>query len=283
MRNEKKALPTTQAVSLRVTFVIPAYNVQTEVMKESFQSIQQQTFRNFEAIVVDESSDPICAAACKALCEEDPRFIYLRPTNRLGLAGSLNYAIDQARGEFIARFDSDDICLPDRISEQIKFLDSNPIVGVLGGWMEIISDDSATVTSRRYPEYNRDICRGIQTTTTIAHPTVMFRKSLMDKYSAYNATYRFSEDLELWLRWMNSDVVFHNLPKVLVQYRQSSTQRSPKHWRFNVRARVRNFSTKYFLRRCMGLMGIIAWIIVPDSIQELIYHHFIFSIKNVKG
>lgn len=264
-------------VSPRVTVVIPAFNVPPAIVEASIRSIREQTFRDFESIVVDESTNPECAAACKALCEEDSRFIYMRPPIRLGLAGSLNFALEHARGEIVARVDADDICIQDRFARQVEYFDANPSVEVLGGWMEIISDYGESVALRRYPENHRSIVAAMQITNAMAHPTIMFRKVVTESFGSYDANFRLAEDLELWLRWMNSGVIFHNLPLVLVKYRKSLTQRSADNWKYNMRARLRNFSAKHLLRRCVGLLIVGVFPLVHDSIQERIYRLVIFS------
>ena len=84
-----------------VTVVVPSFNEDPHIVRASLESIRAQTFADFECIVVDESSRPELAEACRAVCAEDPRFIYVHPTERLGLPKSLNLAISKARGQLI--------------------------------------------------------------------------------------------------------------------------------------------------------------------------------------
>lgn len=259
----------------RVTVVIPSFNEPTEVLRKSLDSVAAQTMTDFECLVIDESTRPEAAATCRALCERDARFRYVHPETRIGLAASLNLGLSMARAPLIARFDADDICLPHRLERQVAFLDAHPEVGVLGGGLEIFTAEDGTIAVRDYPVDPRVIERRFQTTTPIAHPTVMMRKSVVDCFGGYDPSFRFAEDLDLWLRLLNRDVRFANLPEVLVRYRQQSTARNPQHWQFNLRARTRNFSRRQFPRRVMGVLAIAAWRVIPKPIQEHVFHRLL--------
>lgn len=254
-----------------VTVVVPSFNENPHIVRASLESIRSQSFAEFECIVVDESTSHDLAEACRDVCAEDPRFIYLHPTERLGLPKSLNLAISKARGQLIARFDSDDVCMPDRLALQVAFLQAHPEISVVGGALDIISNEGKFIAHRRYPQTSTAIAKGMQLTTTIAHPTVMYRKEAIEKHGGYNPDYRFAEDLDLWLRWMNAGLLFSNLPQVLVQYRQDSTRRDHRHWHFNLRARTANFSVQHSVRRVIGIACVVTWIAVPKKVQELIF------------
>ncbi|MEK8024801.1 glycosyltransferase [Pseudaquabacterium rugosum] len=254
-----------------VSVVVPSFNEDPHIVRASLESIRAQTFSDFECIVIDESTRPELAQACRAVCAEDPRFIYVHPTTRLGLPKSLNLAISKARGQLIARFDSDDVCMPERLALQVAYLQAHPEISVVGGALDIISDEGKFLAHRRYPQTSAAIAKGMQLTTTIAHPTVMYRKKAIEQHGGYNADYRFSEDLDLWLRWLNAGLCFANLPQVLVQYRQDNTRRDSRHWRFNLRARTSNFTAQHWLRRVIGIACIATWVVMPEKAQEQIF------------
>jgi glycosyltransferase involved in cell wall biosynthesis len=255
-----------------VSVVIPSFNEEPHIVRASLESIRAQTFANFECIVVDESTSSELSEACRTVCTEDPRFVYVHPTERLGLAKCLNLAISQARGQFIARFDSDDLCMPDRLELQVAFLQAHPAISIVGGALDIISNEGRVIAHRHYPQTSTAIAKGMHLTTSIAHPTVMFRKEAIEWHGGYNSKFHFAEDLDLWLRWMNAGLLFANLPQVLVHYRQDSTRRDQRHWSFNLRARTSNFSGQYLVRRAIGISCIAIWVAVPKMIQELVYN-----------
>jgi glycosyltransferase involved in cell wall biosynthesis len=254
-----------------VTVVVPCFNEEPHIVSSSLESIRNQSFENFECIVVDESTRPELAEACRNFCAKDSRFIYIHPPIRLGLPSSLNLAISKARGQLIARFDSDDVCNLDRFALQVAFLQSHPEITVVGGALNVINDEGKLLAHRRYPVNSADIEKGMHLTTTLAHPTVMFRKLAIEKHNGYNADFRFSEDLDLWLRWLNAGLLFANLPQVLVQYRQNYTRRDTRHWQFNLKARTSNFGTRYLIRRIIGIVCIAVWCIAPSMVQEKIF------------
>lgn len=254
-----------------VTVVVPSFNEDPSIVRASLESIRLQTFTDFECIVVDESTRPDLAEACRAVCAEDHRFIYINPTERIGLPKSLNLAISKARGQFIARFDSDDVCMPERLALQVAFLQAHPEISVVGGALDIINSEGYFLAHRRYPQTPTAIAKAMQLTTTIAHPTVMYRKEAIEQHGGYNPDFRFAEDLDLWLRWMNAGLRFANLPQVLVQYRQDNTRRDHRHWRFNLRARTANFTMKYLVRRVLGIACIATWGAMPKIVQEQVF------------
>lgn len=266
-----------------VTVVIPTFNEDAKIVRISLESIRGQTFSDFECIVVDESTRPELADACRAVCSEDPRFIYIHPTQRLGLAQSLNLAISKARGQLIARFDSDDICMPERLKLQVDFLQAHAEISVVGGAMDIVSTEGRLLAHRSYPQSSNEIASAMQLTNAIAHPTVMFRKEAIDHFGGYNPDYRYCEDLDLWLRWMNAGLLFRNLPQVLVKYRQDNTRRDQLNWRYNLRVRLSNFSYRHLIRRVIGITCIAAWVAVPGKLQELIYRLILLSRGNQEG
>lgn len=266
-----------------VTVVVPSFNEDSKVVRISLESIRDQTFTDFECIVVDESTSLDLADACRAVCAEDNRFIYIHPTERIGLSQSLNLAVSKARGQLIARFDSDDICTPDRFGLQVAFLLAHPDISVVGGSMDVISSEGRLIAHRSYPQSANEIASAMQFTNAIAHPTVMFRKEAIDRHGGYNANYRYCEDLDLWLRWMNAGLIFRNLPQVLVQYRQDNTRREHLHWQYNLRVRIANFSAQHLIQRIIGVVCIAVWLAVPDKLQEQIYKLILLRRQYQKG
>lgn len=259
-----------------VSIIIPCFNEAAEIVSASFKSIVEQSCQEFECLVVDESSDPVKAGVVRAICATDPRFTYVRPETRLGLAGSLNLGISRSKGSIIARFDADDLCVAERLEWQLEFLRQHPEIGVVGGAMEIIDESGMTTAFRGYPLVHECICAKMMWANAMAHPTVMFRREVMEAHGGYDPRIG-AEDLELWLRWMNKGVKFANLPQVLVRYRQGSTVRSAVNWNGNLRARCRHFSRDYFLRRLFGICAIAVWANIPPALQEWLYRSLMFS------
>lgn len=260
----------------KVSVVVPVFNESPCVLKQSLGSVAAQSFSDFECLVIDESTDPLSAMFCREFCEQDQRFHYFRPDNRIGLAASLNFGIGMALGDLIARFDSDDLCMVYRLEMQVAYMDAHPDVGVLGGGLEILNKEGKTLAFRDYPVNHSLIEKWFQTTTPIAHPTVMMRKSVIDDFGGYDPNFIFAEDLDLWLRLLNRGVRFANLQDVLVGYRQENTSRNPMHFHFNLRARLRNFSLRQFSRRVFGICAVAVFCRLPAALQERIFQGLLF-------
>lgn len=267
-------------MSPTVSVIIPVFNEPAAVLQESLGSVAAQTFTDFECIVVDESTSQSRAQDCAVICSRDPRFRYIHPSTRLGLAASLNLGIANSVGVFVARFDSDDICVADRLQLQVEFLASHPEIDVLGGGLEIIDEKGCSKAHRYYPSDHPSIARKFHFTTPIAHPTAMIRRKALELYGVYDPDFRFSEDLDLWLRMLKRGARFANLNRTLVRYRQGATHRKPKHWRSNLRARFRNFAADHLMYRITGIAAIAIWSILPRMIQTPIFRMILFRSKH---
>jgi glycosyltransferase involved in cell wall biosynthesis len=146
----------------------------------------------------------------------DSRIKLIQNTENLGLTKNLNRAIDIAKGEFIARMDADDICMPTRFEKQLAAFNSNTQLGICGTWFENFGDLSGIT---RYAISHDEIAFGLLYQSQFCHPTVMFRKSVLDNNELrYDETFKTAQDYELWSR-----IIFKthacNLPEVLLKYR----------------------------------------------------------------
>ncbi len=254
-----------------VSLVIPCFNEPESYLEACFSSITNQTYPDFEVLVIDESSDLSLAATCAALCARDPRFHYLRPPRRIGLPASLNMGLAAARGAYIGRADADDVQEPDRLASQVSFLERHPDIGVLGCALRAVDDRGDLRGIRSYPLTHRDIVRRMQVTNTMAGCGVMLRASVVRAHGEYDASFKAAEDLELWLRLIGRGVRFANLAAPLVVYRQETTDRNAVNWRENLRARLRHFSGSDLPLRLLGLAIIAAWSLAPSFVRRGIY------------
>jgi len=255
-----------------ISCVVPCFNENIDILIKSLSSLRNQSFTDFECILIDESTAHDAAEACRSFCESDSRFIYIHPDSRLGLAASLNLGIQMARGLFVARFDSDDICRSDRLALQVEFLNENPEIAVVGSAIEIIDEHGGVIGRRSYPLKHANIQKKFIFSSAMAHPTVLFRKKVLGECGgAYDTSFAYSEDLELWLRLLNCGAKFANLPGALVQYRQDHTSRHKKHWRFNIKARLKNMSRPYAIRKFIGVVGIAIWSYLPRGVQQFFF------------
>lgn len=200
----------------KISVVMPVYNTKEEWLREAIESILNQSYKDFEFIIIDDGSDKPIESIVNSY--NDTRIVLIRQENQ-GIAKSLNYGFKISKGEYIARMDSDDISMPERFEKQVTFLDNNPQIAVLGSWFETFPDKHVYKhpENPKYSDFLNYCC--------IAHPSVMLRRSDFKKYNLYyNPKYK-CEDYELWSRAVRI-LDFYNLQEVLLKYRVHSSNAS---------------------------------------------------------
>ena len=213
-----------QTDKCRVSVVMSCYKEPLQWMNLSIQSILEQTFKDFEFILVCDNPDSgEHTSFIREVCKSDPRVKLIVNETNIGPTKSFNIAIAAAKGEYIARMDADDIALPDRFAKQVQFLDSHPEIGVCATDTHAIDTDG-NLTRRNCYKHKRETVLNI-ISNSIAHPSVMFRKNLLKLRSPlYNEDFIYSQDYELWQFLILNGVGFHTLEEALLLYRKSSGQ-----------------------------------------------------------
>ena len=194
----------------KISVVMPVYNTNEEYLRESIESILNQTFTDFEFIIINDGSTNNAEEVI--LSYKDERIKYIKQENQ-GVPKSLNNGFDIANSEYIARMDADDISLPTRFEKQVKFLDENKNISLVGTEFESFPDYKL-VSLPMFPKI-LDFLKGCR----VGHPTVMLRKADFDKYNLrYNENFKVAQDYELWARAIRV-LNFANIKEVLLKYR----------------------------------------------------------------
>jgi len=180
-----------------ISVVMPVYNDERFV-GAAIESILAQNFQDFEFIVVnDGSTDDTGDVLGKFI---DPRLIIINQTNH-GIVRALNVAISMAKGEYIARMDSDDVSRRDRFRKQVEFLDSKPEYGLVGSPCEIVHEDGTHMAHFSVPQRDEAIRRSMIWRNPFVHSSIMVRKSVLDIVGGYKKTYdSIGHDYDLWWR-----------------------------------------------------------------------------------
>lgn len=182
-----------------VSIVISIYNGE-KFLREAIESILSQTFTDFEVIVIDDGSVDSTPHLLALYEQRDPRILIHRFGGNRGLSAALNFGIRCARGKYIARMDADDISLPYRLEEQVKFMDEHPEIDVLGTAYTLIDESGHHLQTTVFPG-NSDILRwSLLFFNPIAHPSTMMRTSTIRKVGGYNTELTSAQDYELWTR-----------------------------------------------------------------------------------
>lgn len=185
------------------------------LLNAAIASIQRQTLKDWEMLVVDDGSDDDSAERGEVAANGDGRIRLIRQ-DRLGLVTALNRAVAEAKGDYLARMDADDVSRPGRLMQQVEFLGTHPEVGVLGGAIRLVG---ARRGVWRFPRDDGRLKASLLFTTPFAHPTVMMRASeIRQAGQGYREEFRAAEDLDLWAR-LAPIMRFANLPGVLLDYR----------------------------------------------------------------
>jgi len=258
-----------QSPAPSISILLPVFNEPPELIEACMNGVAAQTVHDYECLVLDDSTDEESRRTWDRLAAADARIRILRSDRRLGLVASLNRGLAEARGAYIARVDADDICEPSRLRSQLAFLQDHPEVDLVGCSVKIISEAGAPLGARDYPTSHERIAAGMSLVNTIAHPTVFARKASFDRFGHYDERFRYSEDLELWLRWLRGGARFANLPEPLVTLRFEDT-RPQANWRFNLKARARNFDWRR-MSQAVGLFGVMIASIVPPGIPRMLW------------
>jgi FkbM family methyltransferase len=206
-----------------VSVVMSVFNGE-EFLSETIDSVLNQTFRDFEFVIVDDGSTDATADILSkyALC--DGRIRVLR-NGKKGRAASLNLAISVANGKYVANTDADDLSMPGRLEEQVAFMEKNLEVGVLGGAFELITDSGAVIDVIRHPLEDSLMRSAMLRYNPICHSSVILRKNIVLASGGYRSTLEPSEDYDLWLK-MSECSRMANLHNVIVRYRLHANQLS---------------------------------------------------------
>lgn len=213
------------SASPKVSVIIASFNGERYVA-EAVDSILQQTWRDLELLVVDDGSTDGTRAILREIAGRDPRMRVIEKENE-GLIATLNRAIAEARGFYIARLDHDDVAVATRIEKQARFLDENPgFIGV-GCLMQSMTADGAFVgTPRiRYERLRHEPGAFPPRQQWLYGPTPMIRAEALRKAGGYREKFLASEDRDLC--WRLGDLGrLERLPEVLVNYRYHGTNMS---------------------------------------------------------
>lgn len=205
-----------------ISVIMSVYNGET-YLKEAIESVINQTFKNWELIVINDCSTDGTAEILAELSSQDPR-IKVHPNEvNLRLPTSLNKAISLAQGKYLARMDADDICLPHRLEKQFDFMEKNPDIS-LSSCKFMTVKNGVYMPGGAGGRCDNDAVRAMLLVgNPILHPGVIAKAEVMRKYN-YDPTHTCTEDLELWTRMAMGGERIEILPECLLIYRLHDKQ-----------------------------------------------------------
>jgi GT2 family glycosyltransferase len=193
-------------------------------------SVLSQMFSDLELLVVNDGSGDATSNLLAEYARQDSRVRILQQPAR-GLVSALNRGIAAARAPIIARLDADDIALPERIAHQMRYLDENPDVVLLGSWAVRIIEDGRPNGLLKPPIDHSAIVRALARDNPFIHSSVAYRTAAVQRLGGYRTAFEAAEDYDLWLRFSETGKVA-NLAEPLIHYRFHKASES---WRNELR------------------------------------------------
>ena len=258
-----------------LTVIMATYNEKEKIIKAAIESILNQTYSNFELLIFDDSTMESTKKVIDSFCLDSRVFVYRKP-KREGFVSSLNHGLEIAKGKYIARMDADDIAFRDRFEKQVFYLEHHPKTDVLGGQIVIIDESGKKIGLRKYPLGGLRLKLFFCYRTPVAHPSVMFRRTIVDAGIRYNKKLKKAEDIDFWLKVHNAGYRFENLPDAILKYRVGNnfiekrvTDKEQEN--YVIRIRRKNFSKKYLLFSIASWMMTYVRYFYPDRLKTKIY------------
>ena len=287
-----------------ISVIMGVYNQKdARQLRQAVDSVLGQTMQDLEFLIWDDGSDEEGARVLREVCSGDERIRLIQggcsespgtespesrsagrnpdpeprkprgPANH-GLAWALNGCIEQARGEYIARMDADDICLPERLARQYEYLERHPEIGYVGCGAELF-DDRGTWGRREMPASPsaEDYLRY----SPFIHPSVMFRTGVLKQAGGYRAAEDTArcEDYDLFLRLYLAECYGYNLPDILFRYRED--RKSYQKRTFRSRIREMTVRRRYFrklpapgYKRLIYTMRPLAAALIPGRVIRMV-------------
>ncbi len=256
--------------NVKISVIMASHNGE-RFIKEAIYSILGQTFGDFEFLIVQDGSTDLTQVILEECAKKDSRIRIITNSGNISLTKSLNKAIKQARGEYIARMDDDDISLPERFAKQINFMEKNPKIAAVGCLGFIINEREEVIGEKNlalnYPEIKKRLLFNNQ----FIHSSLFFRKDILDKEGFYSEKFKKAQDYELVLR-LAAKYPVANLAEKLLKWRLLSTSLSWKNkeqQKYAIMARWQAI-TRYGYPKIAGLFHIIIrcfWLYVPKRLK----------------
>lgn len=191
-------------------------------LQEAVESILNQTFDQFEFIIINDGSSDNTPSILDSYRVRDSRVQVYHQENR-GLVESLNRGCRLATGKYIARMDADDVAVRERLMWQVEFMEKHEETGAVGGAFEVIDGSGASILTYRTPVGDREIKLALTRFCALLHPTVLMRRDVFFAVGQYRKVVVDAEDYDLFLR-IAEHCQLANLDRVVLRYRLHPSQ-----------------------------------------------------------
>ena len=207
----------------KISVIMSVYNGMP-FLREAVESILKQTYKNFEFIIVDDGSRDTSWKYLQSL--NDTRIKLIKNKRNLGLAASLNKALKEVQGDFVARMDADDVSLPRRLETQLEFLEKNRNIDICGSYVSVIDEGGKIIGQIKKPLTDSKIKKELFWLTPLLHPTWFAKKEVFRKLKGYDEKWDYVEDFEFLTRAKGYKMA--NIPDHLLLFRSQKERRSQR-------------------------------------------------------
>ena len=203
----------------KITVIMPTYN-RARYIAEAIRSVQSQTLREWEMIVIDDGSTDGTEKIVREIAATDPRISYFKNEKNLGIAKTRNRGVSLAKADYVAMLDSDDIWTsPDKLSKQLDAILKNKKLGIVGVSARFIDEDGKVVGKQtHFPTDDVGIRKTELYRNILMQSGLLIRKSAIEKAGGYDPGFTICDDHDLWLK-IGKDWQFMILPSVDLSYR----------------------------------------------------------------
>ena len=245
-----------------VSVLLPVRNA-APWLRASIESLSRQRHADFEIIAVDDGSTDGSADLLESLADSEPRLRVIRRVHE-GLPATLQSALAAAQGELLMRHDADDLSRRDRLGAQVEFLAAHPEVAVLGSRVRLFPDQAYGEGMRRWVKWHdsllshEEMYRERLIDSPLCHGTAMIRRGALELVQGWQER-GWAEDLDLWVRMLESGARFAKLPRRLYAWRQhaaSSTRTDPRYAHERFTALKRDALSRWLQGRKATLIGV---------------------------
>lgn len=201
-----------------VSVIMAAHNAE-KYIAEAVESVINQTYKNWELIIVDDASSDSTSTIIERCMKRDSRIKGIHLEKNSGQAFAQNKAIEMSSAEYIATLDSDDVAMPHRIAAQVEFLEYNTDIDMVGSYAELIDEDGNVIGKKKKPTKNEEIRFPLLLQTQFIHPSICIRKNVLIDVGCYSMNSLYTEDYDLWSRLLARGCKFANIDGPLIRYR----------------------------------------------------------------
>jgi len=200
-----------------ITVLMSAYNAE-KYLREAIESILNQTFKDFEFIIINDCSTDKTKKIIEEYANKDARIKLINNATNLGLTKSLNIGLEEARGEYVARLDADDVSLSERLEKQLEFMNKNRDITLTGAWAEIIDEEGKAKGFIKGETDETALYFKMIFSNQLVHSSILFNKDSIVAAGGYNEKYVYAQDYELYSRLLTNNRIA-NQSEVLIKLR----------------------------------------------------------------